>query len=93
MFSEVISNVLHDGTRLGQHQGFVQSGRFNCDGRGFAQRVDLLQLWGRMLVLLTHIGFDSVIHFELFEQPHNALAARLIEPEASVSIQFDVCRL
>lgn len=87
MRAKVIDQILDNETRLCEDQGLCQRVCFHGDYGRFSQRVDLLELRGREHVL-SLVGFELVVEFELFEEPEDTLGAGLREPGRGV-LRFD----
>lgn len=78
--AEVIAQILDDGARLGQDHGLVGARGLDFDDGRLAQGVDLLELGGRKLVGATLENLQLILQLELFQQPQDAVASRLLEP-------------
>lgn len=78
--AEVIAEIFDDRSRLGQDQGLRGSGSLNSDDGRFAQWMDLLKLRRRQLVSTALEDLQFILQLELFQQPQNPMASRLLEP-------------
>ena len=83
---EVVAQVLHDEGRLCKHDRLRGTGCRDGDGRGLAERVDLLELGRGQHVLLAMVDLEVVRDLQLLQQPENALSPRSIEP-----VELDFC--
>lgn len=77
---EVIAQVLGDGAGLGQHQRLVGVLGLDGDDGRLAKGVDLLELWGCEHIRAALECLQLVGDAEFFEEPEDALGARLLEP-------------
>jgi hypothetical protein len=79
--SKVIGQVLGDKARLGKNQRVSSSRSGNADDRGFAQRVDFLELGGCEHFGGALVDFNVVVDIALFEKPDEALGSGFVEPD------------
>lgn len=79
---EVIAQVLGHEAALGQYDGLgIGARRRDGDDGRLAKRMDLLQFRGCQHRLLVAVEEDDVVgDVELFEEPDDALGARVVEP-------------
>lgn len=83
---EVITQILGDGAGLGQHERLVGVLGLDGDNGRFAKRVDFLELRGSKHVGSALEGLEFIRDAEFFEEPEDALGARLLEP-----VKSDLC--
>ena len=82
VWCKVVTQVLADGSTLGQDDGLVELRRRDRDQTRVAERVDSLERGRCELGGLPLVHLDGVagVLGAFFEQPNDALGARLLKP-------------
>lgn len=96
LLSKMVANVLHNGLTLGNDNILLRICRSNGNHWRFSQGVDGLQIRTCALVGIALVDLDVVFEIQLLEQPHDALAARLVQPVVQLdrnSLDYMMCRV
>ena len=82
VWCKVVTQVLADGSTLGQDDGLLERRCGDGDQGRLAKRVDSLELGRCELVRLPLVHFHGVggVLGAFFKKPHDSLGARLLEP-------------
>lgn len=89
VLSEVVAQVLKDDGALSDGDRLGESRRCDGDGRGLSQRVDGLELGVGEFAGLALVDLDLVVDVfgAFFEQPDDALRARLFKPNCGMKCE------
>jgi len=78
--AKVFGKILDNGARLCDDHGLLDSRNLHVDNGRLPQGMDLLQLGRCEHVTAALIDLEIIIQLELFEEPEDAVRARLREP-------------
>jgi hypothetical protein len=92
MLAKVVADVLDDRLTFRDNNVFLGASRPNSDSRRLSKGMYGLQFRACTLVLIAFVNYDVVVEIQLFKQPDDALATRLVEPVGTLAGHEGSCK-